>query len=156
MFIKARKTSGFTLIEILVVLSIVGILIAASVPMLMNVINSSRIKNEAQKIVSDLRVSQELATTKKATCVVTFKGRSLFYKTAKYTVDLYDYFKGKYVTEKIIELPKGFDFAEDKVIKFSHTGSPIVGFSGTIILRDQSLRERKIIISPIGRIRSEQ
>jgi len=152
---RARGSFGFTLIEILVVLSIVGILAASSIPILSNVFNVSQLKREAQNIVAELRLAQEMAETKKTTCCISFKSKSIFYESAQIFVERYDYFKGKYVNIKSIELPKKFDFKEDKVIKFSSSGSPPAGGSGTIVLKDAGGREKKIIVSSIGRIRIE-
>ena len=149
------KSRGFTLIEIVVVLSIVGILATVSIPILSHVFNISQLKREAQNIAVELRLAQELAQSKKTTCRINFISKSLFYKKAKYSVENYSYFKGKYVDLKTIELPEKYDFKADKVIIFSASGSTPPGGSGTIILRDIGGRERRIIVSSIGRIRIE-
>jgi len=149
------KRSGFTLIEIVVVLSIVGILIAASVPILGNVVSVSRLNREARNIATELRLAQEIAGTQKTTCKLEFKSKSIFYDSAKIEVESFSYFKAKFVKVKTVEIPKKFDFKYDKVIKFSSSGAPPAGGSGTIILKDSSGREKKIIVSSVGRVRIE-
>lgn len=151
----SRKSPGFTLIEIIVVISIVGILVAVSIPLLSNFSRVSQLNKESQNIASELRLAQELAQSKKTTCRISFVSKSLFYENAKFKVENYSYFTGGYVKIKERKLPKRFDFEEDRTIEFSSSGAPSPGGSGTIILKDISGRQLKIIVSSIGRIRIE-
>ncbi len=155
MLCNSKRCFGFTLIEIIVVLSIVGILVAVSIPVFLHVIQISRLNSEAQNIAVELRLAQEMAGTKKTTYRITFRSKSIFYETAKIQVENYSYFKGKFINVKTIELPKKFDFKNDKAISFSSSGSPPPGGSGTVVLKDSGGREKRIIVSSIGRIRIE-
>lgn len=55
------RRAGFTAIEMLVVVTIVGILLAVSVPQIMRWVSSSRVDNAARVVASDLRLAGSLA-----------------------------------------------------------------------------------------------
>lgn len=57
------KRFGFSLVEILVVISIIGTMALVSLPLLNGYQKSSRLKNEARALATDLRLTQQLAIT---------------------------------------------------------------------------------------------
>lgn len=57
---------GFTLIEMLTVVSIIGIVSVISVPLLLNYQKTSKLKNEARALATNLRLTQQLAITEQS------------------------------------------------------------------------------------------
>lgn len=56
-----RKNIGFSLIELLIVISIIGILSLLGIPLFKDFVQFSALKNDAWKLVSDLRSYRQLA-----------------------------------------------------------------------------------------------
>lgn len=57
---------GFTLVEMLTVVSIIGIVSVISVPLLLNYQKTSKLKNEARALATNLRLTQQLAITEQS------------------------------------------------------------------------------------------
>jgi prepilin-type N-terminal cleavage/methylation domain-containing protein len=69
-----KKNAGFTLIEVLTVIAIIGIAAAFSVPALLNVLPNWRAKAAATDLFSDLQLAKTAAIRRGGDCVVTFSG----------------------------------------------------------------------------------
>jgi type II secretion system protein H len=66
-----KHERGFTLVEVLIVLSIVGILTAIGVPSLLSLLNAKKVDNALTKVESALKEAQKTAIKKSKTCTVT-------------------------------------------------------------------------------------
>jgi type IV fimbrial biogenesis protein FimT len=64
--------SGFTLVELVVVLALLGLLIVLAVPAYISYISNQRLIAAAQTLVADLRMARQEAVTRRATVIVTF------------------------------------------------------------------------------------
>lgn len=59
-----RRESGFTVVELLTVVFIIGVIVLASYPMLMNFQDAYRVRGAAQQMRADLRYAQDVAVSK--------------------------------------------------------------------------------------------
>jgi len=66
------KPQAFTLIEILVVISVIGLVLVMSIPLVNNAQKSSKLRNEARQLATDLRYAQQLAVTEQIIYNVVF------------------------------------------------------------------------------------
>lgn len=66
------KPRAFTLVEILVVISIIGLILVLSIPLVNNAQKSSILRNEARQMATDLRYAQQLAVTEQIIYNVVF------------------------------------------------------------------------------------
>ena len=66
-----RHDRGFTLIEMLVIVTIVGILIAMDVPSFLALLNNNKIKNAVVRVESALKGVQRTAIKNSKDCIVT-------------------------------------------------------------------------------------
>lgn len=81
-------TYGFTIIEILVVVAIIGILVGVTVPTLSKYLPGVALNGSARTLTSDLRVSQERAVTEQKQYSITFYNLTAgvpYYKMISYT-----------------------------------------------------------------------
>lgn len=66
------KSSGFTVIELMVVMSIIGILLLVGVPNYFNYASDQRVVTTAQTLAADLRVAQREAVAQRTPITVSF------------------------------------------------------------------------------------
>lgn len=71
-----RNHRGFSLVEMLVVIAILGIMAAIGVPNLTNFVRKSRIENQIRRIYSDLMNARAMAMNKSMTHFVVFAGNT--------------------------------------------------------------------------------
>ncbi|GBD30997.1 hypothetical protein HRbin32_02113 [bacterium HR32] len=58
--------AGFTLLETLFVVAVLGVLVALALPAYQNVLTERRVQNVAREVAADLRVAQQAAVAKSA------------------------------------------------------------------------------------------
>jgi prepilin-type N-terminal cleavage/methylation domain-containing protein len=63
---QERKERGFSLTEILVVVAIIGLAVAITVPLVAEAVNQNRIRAAADQFAVDLRAARMIAVTKRA------------------------------------------------------------------------------------------
>jgi len=131
--------------EIVIAVCVIGILLLVSVPVISNITSTMKLKSVAEGIVSDLRLAQDKAITAGGEIKVEFRKKSIFGDRAEYSVGPF----------RTIKLEGRYDFRYDETIRFSKTGFPPAGGSGTVILEDLAGRSKRIIVSSAGRIRVE-
>ena len=69
---RTGKETGFSLVELVIVLSILGLLIAIGVPSVMSYMRTSRRVGAAQSLEGDFRYAHAVATTRQKTCIIVF------------------------------------------------------------------------------------
>jgi general secretion pathway protein H len=72
LFMKRRNTRGFTLLELLIVLTIIGLMSTLVVPRLVGPMSNLNLKTASQKISASLRYARSQAASEKATYVALF------------------------------------------------------------------------------------
>jgi prepilin-type N-terminal cleavage/methylation domain-containing protein len=122
------KKNGFTLIEILVVLAVIGIIFACALPPVANFSASLALKASAKTLVAEIRKTQ---------------GRAM----ARHQTLSLDPTK--------ISFPSGIFLAQASNICFSPSGFTPPGGSGTLILQNRLGHQKKVIVSSVGRVRLE-
>ena len=63
---------GFTLIELMITVVILGVLVTMAVPQVNNIVQMQKLRSEARKIVSILREVQQNAVSTETTATITF------------------------------------------------------------------------------------
>ena len=138
-----RKNKGFTLIEIIIVLAITGILLALSVIGGLRYKNALEYSYSVNQVLSDIKMTQQLAGTSHEMCKIEFKSGK----------NEYHIVKAGTVVEASCVSPK-VQFYGKSYFSFIPSGYTEVGGSGTLFLGGGP-RVKKIIVSSRGRIRVE-
>ena len=69
-----RKSAGFTITEVLIVLAVIGIAAAIAVPTFKNIIPNWRAKAAASDLFGNLQLAKMAAVRQGTSCVITFSG----------------------------------------------------------------------------------
>lgn len=67
-----KRTKGFTLIEVVIAITIVGILSAVAIPNVWTAIQTIRVSNAAHKLASDIRYLREMSMSRHGTYGIDF------------------------------------------------------------------------------------
>ncbi|MGR3178934.1 MAG: pilus assembly FimT family protein [Candidatus Anammoxibacter sp.] len=73
-----HNQKGFSLMELIIVIAIIGIISAISIPTLFTALHKKRVDQAAQQIVWDLRRARSAAIRHKEDCVVSFSGMGTY------------------------------------------------------------------------------
>ncbi len=120
--------SGFSLVELLIVLALVGLLLAAGLPSYLNAASNQRVRAAARTLVSDLYVARQEAVTRRATVIVRFAAADGACAAEAYAS--YSITEGSTVIKRTclspdvtwVSLPPG-------TLRFQSTGTPESGMS---------------------------
>lgn len=123
------RSRGFSLTEILVVLAIMGLAIAITVPLVAENVNQARIRSAADQFSVDLRAARMIAVSKRATPY-------LDVSVQPDPVNRYTYVNGRGET-RVVQLPTGVRIITpnaDYTIRYLRDGS-VSGGGNTTVLR---------------------
>ena len=140
---SSPSSSAFTLIELLIVLAVVGILLAFSVFEMTGFRNSLEYSNSVNQILSDIQLTQQLASSTSQTCRISFSSSSNTYSISKAGAVYMNITSGKNIR-----------FSGKMYFEFIESGETAVGGSGTLTIAGSS-NPKKIVVSQRGRIRVE-
>lgn len=138
-----KRSSAFTLIEVIVVLVVVSLLLFFSVTGGMRFKNALEFKYSINQVISDIKVTQQLADTSLQLCKIEFKSGKNSYAITKGG----SIYKTGSVSSKV-------QFYGKSYFSFVPSGYTEVGGSGTLFIGGAS-RVKKVIVSSRGRIRIE-
>jgi len=126
---QANPQRGFSLTEILVVVAIMGLAIAITVPLVAENVNQARIRSAADQFSVDLRAARMIAVSKRATPY-------LDVSVQPDPVNRYTYVNGRGET-RVVQLPTGVRIITpnaDYTIRYQRDGS-VTGGGHTTVLR---------------------
>jgi len=83
-----KNNAGFTLIEILIVIAIIGIAAAFGVPTFLDMLPNWRAKSAATDLFSNLQLAKLTAIRRGTNCVVTFSGDPDTATPSQYTISI--------------------------------------------------------------------
>lgn len=135
----ARKSNkGFTLIEMLIIVAVIGILAAISAPSFLAWLNRKKVEDSLVQVQGALKVAQREAIRKSTTCTVTLSTSSVT-SPCLVTGDR--------------TLPTGVELSTDislSKITYSFRGNTANG--GTTVLRmpDGSTSEQRCLVTSVG------
>lgn len=135
--------NGFTLIEVLVVLVLIGSILAFSVIGTQKFRSSLEYGNSVNQILSDIKLTQQLAVSSYQSCRIDFNSGENTYTISKGDAI--------YRTAKVSDKVR---FSGKSYFDFVPSGHTDVGGSGTLLIGGATVA-RKIIVSSRGRIRIE-
>jgi len=138
-----KTTAAFTLIELLIVLSIVSAITAISVFGAINIKRSVEFKFSVDQVLSDVKFAQQTASTTMQKCIIKFSANGNEYSIFK---------DGTLIKRSAVNKDLGFSGKE--YFCFTASGAADIGGSGTLIIQGLS-RTKKIIVSSRGRVRIE-
>ncbi len=166
---SVHRNSGFTLVEMIVVLSIIGIILVIAIPSFSSFIQSNRLATTANEFVSSLNLARNEATTRGLTVTVC-KSTDL---TACVETDNWD--QGWIVftdsnangnvdgTDTVLRVHEALSgnatFVGNEHVKnrisYSATGFPVGTVNGTLVLTigDRSIN---VILNSTGRVKTEK
>lgn len=137
---------GFSLIEIIIVVSIICTLYFVVSINLVNTIELLRIKNEAQKLALNLQYLRNNSLSFSQDGICYLYGNRYVLKVKKYN--------GSENILREVLLNENINISGQGKIGFKYNGNPL--FSGTVILKNKKGFERKVIVAvATGRIRIE-
>lgn len=122
--------SGFTLLETVVVLALVGLLLVAALPSYSDFVSNQRLEANARLIASDLRVARQEAVTRRAPVAIGFAAADADCtpSAASYTL-----FGGPLVLKRTC-LPPDVEWAPVPAVRlvFQSVGVPQTGMTLTV------------------------
>ncbi len=101
-----RRQSGFTLMELMIIIAIIGVLIGIAVPNFLGWLPKYRLRSAADELFTNLNLAKMAAVRSGDNCRVDFGANSYTIQCLSKTVDLFDYGSG--VTFKKTDGSPGF------------------------------------------------
>lgn len=138
-----KRSTAFTLVEVVVVLAIISALLSFSVIGGMRFRSSVECKYSLNQVLSDIKLTQQLADTSCQICRIEFSAGKNAYRIIKGEY----LYRSRKVSEKAQFYGKSF-------FSFVPSGYTDVGGSGTLFIGGFP-KVKKIIVSSRGRIRVE-
>lgn len=135
------KTQAYTLIEILVTLSVMAILMAIALVTFMQYLDSARLNEAAQTVVETLRRAGSAALSRSEGYTVAASGSALTWQKATDSV------------AQTQALPNGAtvtNLTPAGPIQFSGRGLPTVQY--TLTITTQGGRTKKVVLLPTGKV----
>ncbi len=75
--LRRRRQAGFTAVETLIVLALLGMLMLMSIPALMDFFRAIRVRAASERLVSQMRLCRQVAVTRRSSVVFELQGKAL-------------------------------------------------------------------------------
>ena len=144
-----RRRDGFTLIEIIVALTIVGILSAIAIPNWSTLLPTHALNGAARQVQSELHRLKSRAVSENAAF-------HLVFSTSSYTYTIEKYSGGSWTaTGENKPLPEGITLAStsDTTLGFTSRGTSSDSSDRTVKLCNIKGAGKNVVLSDIGRVR---
>lgn len=149
---KLFNNSGFTLVEISIVITIIGLMVALVLPEFNKTIGRYNLHSSARLLASDIRSVQQKAIKNESS------NFNILFNT---TSDRY-YLRSGITPYKTVNLPssvhlvfvKGFITPNNNKLEIAANGNPFNRFGGTISLQDRKTGKfLYVVVDAVGRVR---
>lgn len=148
-----RNQWGFTFLELLIVMTILGIFLSFTVMKIDHIVDKHRLNNSAKEILSHLRLAQQMAIAENKNVKIAFRNYLNTYANS-YSIQINK--DNKYTTLETIYLEKNIrikyaGFNRSSSLIFSKLGYPV--YSGHVLLENKQKHSLYIIVYKTGRFR---
>lgn len=158
---KMWGNSGLTLIELIIVISIIGVILAVVSPNIKPPIEEAVLEAEAQLIAQEIRLTQQLAITRGMDYCFEIHVNEKYYRIRPRTpMPIEGVYKKEYLNERInviecnFSSPYSGEYSALKVLTYAPTGIP--SQTGTIELYVNSGKKKTIRVAVgTGRVKIE-
>jgi prepilin-type N-terminal cleavage/methylation domain-containing protein len=139
---------GFTLIELLITIAIIATVMQISFAGLSVLSRSVSLSSSATQLEGNLYMVKQKAVSIGNSCRMTCS-------SGEYIIEVFDARSGTFSEIKRAVLGNGLNFKNSFTFLFSSNGFPVPGYFGTATIQDSAGRSKKVVVSSVGRIRTE-
>ena len=150
-----KKDTGFTLIEIITVVIIVGVLAAIAAPNFLGMLNQTRVKDGLSQVEGAIRETQRLAMRRGKTCKIKFVTKTIDGQSRQ-TINVVEntdpdetvgegFYNGCLLEERVLPVGVLIDAGGLAKIGFSGKGNTIDDGQGTIIVKHDGTNTEKCV-----------
>ncbi|MBW2615744.1 MAG: GspH/FimT family protein [Deltaproteobacteria bacterium] len=173
--VEDNRESGFTIMEVIVVIAIIGIMTAIAIPSFSTWLPNYRLRNAARDLYSNFQKAKITAIKNNTNCTVIFEptaGSAYDYRVFIDADKDLEYDAGEEVITDVLWSryeSVNFDTSQDNGVNFANNddGKPAIAFrpngltesnsgafgAGTVFLINTRNKTTSVIVSPAGNIR---
>ncbi len=155
-----RRAKGFTILELIVVIFIMGLVVATSIPSFLNFTRNAKLNGAARNIVSCLHSARQYAITNNLRCQVRIYGKNgnpIKNAVLIYSEDSYGSENYSERIERTLRMASGiyiyFQSTNEEIVTFEPTGGAEGSNPETIRVGDGSNERGITVINATGRIK---